>query len=107
MAPERETIRVNERIRVREVRVIGSDAEQLGVSEGDSVRISSAGGSVLVPAEIREALPAGLVFFPEHFSDPPVKDLIPAEVDPVTGVIYHKSGSVLIEKDGNVKGGRA
>jgi translation initiation factor IF-3 len=31
VAPERDTTRVNERIRVREVRVIGSDSEQLGV----------------------------------------------------------------------------
>lgn len=31
MAPERDTVRVNERIRVREVRVIGADGEQLGV----------------------------------------------------------------------------
>ena len=31
MAPERDATRVNERIRVREIRVIGSDSEQLGV----------------------------------------------------------------------------
>lgn len=31
MAPERDTVRVNERIRVREIRVIGADGEQLGV----------------------------------------------------------------------------
>jgi len=31
VAPERDTVRVNERIRVREVRVIGADGEQLGV----------------------------------------------------------------------------
>ncbi|HSG05566.1 MAG TPA: molybdopterin-dependent oxidoreductase, partial [Nitrospiria bacterium] len=84
-----------------------SDAERLGVAEGDAVRISSSGGSVSLPAEIRETLPAGLVFFPEHFSDPPVKDLIPAEVDPVTGVIYHKAGNVSIEKEGGPKGGEA
>jgi len=31
VAPEKDTIRVNEKIRVREVRVIGADSEQLGV----------------------------------------------------------------------------
>ena len=31
VAPERDTIRINERIRVREVRVIGADSQQLGV----------------------------------------------------------------------------
>jgi len=31
VAPEKDTVRINERIRVREIRVIGADAEQLGV----------------------------------------------------------------------------
>jgi translation initiation factor IF-3 len=31
VAPEKDAVRINERIRVREVRVIGSDSEQLGV----------------------------------------------------------------------------
>jgi translation initiation factor IF-3 len=31
VAPEKDTIRINERIRVREIRVIGSNSEQLGV----------------------------------------------------------------------------
>jgi len=31
VAPEKDAVRINERIRVREIRVIGSDAEQLGV----------------------------------------------------------------------------
>jgi translation initiation factor IF-3 len=31
VAPEKDTTRINERIRVREIRVIGSDSEQLGV----------------------------------------------------------------------------
>jgi hypothetical protein len=38
-----------------------------------------------------------LVFFPEHFNTPPVKDLIAAEVDPITRVIYHKQGPVAIQ----------
>ncbi len=38
MAPERDSTRVNERIRVREVRVIGADGEQLGVMAPELAR---------------------------------------------------------------------
>ncbi len=49
MAPERDATRVNERIRVREVRVIGSDGEQLGVmTPEDALAIAREGGLDLV-----------------------------------------------------------
>jgi formate dehydrogenase alpha subunit len=40
----------------------------------------------------------GTCFFPEHFNEPPVKDLMPVEVDPVTAVPYFKFAWVSIEK---------
>lgn len=49
MAPERDTVRVNERIRVREVRVIGPDGEQLGVmAPEEALAIAREGGLDLV-----------------------------------------------------------
>ncbi|MEZ4330483.1 MAG: translation initiation factor IF-3 [Myxococcota bacterium] len=49
MAPERDTVRVNERIRVREVRVIGADGEQLGVMPPEeALAIAREGGLDLV-----------------------------------------------------------
>jgi formate dehydrogenase alpha subunit len=44
------------------------------------------------------SLPARTCFFPEHFNEPPVKDLIPVEVDAVTGVPAFKQAAVSIEK---------
>jgi formate dehydrogenase alpha subunit len=41
---------------------------------------------------------AGSCFFPEHFNEPPVKDLMSVEIDPTTGVPYFKSTRVNIEK---------
>jgi len=35
---------------------------------------------------------------PEHFNDPPVKDLMPFQVDPITRVPYFKLAYVTIEK---------
>ena len=79
------------------LQISSSDAEKLGVKEGETVRLRSPQGEVEVGVEIQPALPAGLVFFPEHFNTPSVKDLLPVEVDPVTGVIYHKMGPVAID----------
>ncbi len=75
-----------------------ADAERLRVATGDRVMLKSPTGKVEVGIEVQPALPAGLVFFPEHFNTPPVKDLIAAEIDPVTRVIYHKRGPVEIER---------
>jgi len=75
-----------------------ADAERLGVAAGDRVRLKSSLGEVEVSVELNEFLPAGLVFFPEHFNDPPLKDLLVCEVDPVTQVPYFKRGWVTIEK---------
>ena len=82
-----------------------ADAERLGISEGESVRLRSPLGETAVAIEIQPALPPGLLFFPEHFSRPPVKDLIAAELDPVTRVVYHKSGPVALEKSAAPAGG--
>ncbi len=49
VAPERDATRVNERIRVREVRVIGADGEQLGVmTPEDALVVAREGGLDLV-----------------------------------------------------------
>ena len=65
---------------------------------GDKVVLRSPSGRVEVGVEIQPRLPAGVVFFPEHFNTPSVKDLIAAEIDPITRVIYHKQGPVAIER---------
>jgi formate dehydrogenase alpha subunit len=37
-------------------------------------------------------------FFPEHFNEPPVKDLMSVHVNPTTGVPSFKQTRVTIEK---------
>jgi len=74
-----------------------ADAERLQLAAGDKVVLRSPSGEVEVGIEIQPRLPAGVVFFPEHFNTPPVKDLIAAELDPITRVIYHKQGPVAIQ----------
>jgi predicted molibdopterin-dependent oxidoreductase YjgC len=48
------------------VELSASDAERLGIAEGDLVRVSSPRGSILVPARIGGP-PEGVVFVPFHY----------------------------------------
>jgi formate dehydrogenase alpha subunit len=74
------------------------DMERMGLKDGDRVRVSSAKGTALLSAKADlSALPASC-FYPEHFNNPPVKDLMSVEVDAVTGVPYFKQAAVSIEK---------
>ncbi|MBI5410560.1 MAG: molybdopterin-dependent oxidoreductase [Nitrospirae bacterium] len=74
------------------------DMERLGLSEGAKVRVTSARGSLKLDAQVDMAVMPGCCFFPEHFNEPPVKDLMSVEVDPVTGVPSFKLTQVKIEK---------
>ncbi|MFQ5781094.1 MAG: molybdopterin oxidoreductase family protein, partial [Nitrospiria bacterium] len=75
-----------------------ADAEALQLETGNLVKIKSPLGSMEVPVEVVPSLPMGLVQFPEHFNQPPVKDLLAGEVDTVSHVPYFKKGPVALEK---------
>ena len=72
--------------------------EQLGVAEDGRVRVTSDQGSVELGVAVDPSVLPGTCAFPEHFNDPPVKDLVPVAVDPVTRVPYFKLTRVTIEK---------
>ena len=72
--------------------------EQLGVAEDGRVRVTSDQGSVELGVAADPSVLPGTCAFPEHFNDPPVKDLVPVAVDPVTRVPYFKLTRVTIEK---------
>ena len=74
------------------------DVESLGLAETDRVNVSSATGSVEMPYRVDASLPSGLSFFPEHFSEPALKDFISCTTDPVSGVPSFKLGPVTLEK---------
>lgn len=82
------------------IRMNPADVEQLGLTEQSTVRLTSRQGSVQAGVKPDPDIQAGSCFFPEHFNEPPVKDLMTAEADPVTGVPYFKSTRVTIEKVG-------
>ena len=74
------------------------DMERLGLKDGDRVRIASAKGQAVLSVKADIAMLPGACFYPEHFNNPPVKDLMAVEVDAVTGVPYFKQTAVSIEK---------
>lgn len=77
-----------------------ADLQQLGLSEQSTVRLTSQQGSVQVGVKADPDILPGSCFFPEHFNEPPVKDLMAVEADATTGVPYFKSTRVNIEKVG-------
>lgn len=74
------------------------DLERMGLGEGARVRVTSQKGSLELGVETDLTVLPGSCFFPEHFNEPPVKDLMPVEVDAATGVPYFKLAEVTIEK---------
>jgi formate dehydrogenase alpha subunit len=74
------------------------DIERMGLSDGGRVRVTSSVGSVELGVEVDRSVLAGSCFFPEHFNEPPVKDLMAVEVDSTTGVPYFKFAQVMVEK---------
>jgi len=76
------------------------DVARLQVGEKDAVRITSARGSLEMWTQLNATLAVGTCFFPEHFNDPPVKDLMDCVIDPHTGVPSFKLAWVSIEKVG-------
>ncbi|MCZ6801296.1 MAG: molybdopterin-dependent oxidoreductase [Nitrospirae bacterium] len=80
------------------LRMCPEDLERLGVGEGGRVRVTSDEGSMEVGVQPDLSVLPGSCMFPEHFNDPPIKDLMPLELDQVTGVPYFKCAQVTIEK---------
>lgn len=82
------------------IRMNPADVEKLGLTEQSTIRLTSQQASVQAGVKADPDVQAGSCFFPEHFNEPPIKDLMTTEVDAVTGVPYFKSTRVTIEKVG-------
>ncbi len=87
IAPNRRSLSMN-----------AGDMDRLGLAEGARVRVSSDRGSVELGARADLAVMPGTCFVPEHFNEPPVKDLFAVEADPTTDVPAFKFAWVAVEK---------
>jgi formate dehydrogenase alpha subunit len=80
------------------LRMNSADMERLGLQDGALVRLISDRGSLQLPVQPDHSVAPLSCFFPEHFNEPPVKDLLSVEVDTLTGVPAFKRTRVTIEK---------
>ncbi|HVG02363.1 MAG TPA: molybdopterin dinucleotide binding domain-containing protein, partial [Nitrospira sp.] len=74
-----------------------ADADRLSLAEGDGVRIWNAKGSVTTTVKIRQRVPIGLLWFPEHF-DGEAKHLADWTIDPQSQIPYFKRARVSLAK---------
>ena len=81
----------------RALRMTPDDCRRLGVDDGGRVRVTSDQGSLELGVQPDMSVLPGTCVFPEHFNDPPVKDLSRVDVDPVTRVPYFKVTRVTLE----------
>ncbi|RMH32796.1 MAG: 4Fe-4S dicluster domain-containing protein [Nitrospirae bacterium] len=73
------------------------DLERLGIHQGGRVRLITDQGSVDLEVEEDLSVMPGSCTFPEHFTEPPLKDLVSVQLDPITGVPYFKLTGVTLE----------
>jgi formate dehydrogenase alpha subunit len=79
------------------LRMNPEDAGRLGLVDGELVRLANGQGQATAILSIRARVPAGMVWFPEHFNDT-LKPLVDWSVDPLTRVPHCRLAHVSIEK---------
>jgi predicted molibdopterin-dependent oxidoreductase YjgC len=74
------------------------DAARYGLGNGDSVRVVSRRGAVVMPARIDDGLRAGLVFTTFHFNDDVATNVLTIDAtDPQSGTAEFKAAAVRLE----------
>ncbi len=74
------------------------DASQLGIAQGDKVKVSSRRGVVVTKGKITDAMPPGLVFMAFHFAESAANILTNPKLDPVSKIPELKVSAVKVEK---------
>jgi predicted molibdopterin-dependent oxidoreductase YjgC len=80
------------------VEINPKDAEELEVSEGETLILASRRGEIEIPARISTAVPHGTVFVPIHFGENPTNYLTNPAFDPLAKIPEFKVGAVHIKK---------
>ena len=73
------------------------DAVELGVGEGDTVRVSSRRGSMLIGARLSERQARGQIFIPFHFREAAANLLTNPRLDPYAKIAEFKISAVRVE----------
>jgi formate dehydrogenase major subunit len=77
------------------------DAERLGVTNGEIVRVSSKRGGIEVPVRIDHGLRPGLTFMTPHFQDDVATNILTIDAtDPKSGTAEFKAAAIRVERRG-------
>jgi formate dehydrogenase major subunit len=93
----RRSIGLNERYPEGLVEINPKDAEKLGITDGDMVKISSRRGVVEVKANVIETPPEGTVFMTFHFKEAAANILTNPALDPIGKIPEYKVCAVKVE----------
>jgi len=80
------------------VEISTKDAAQIGIAEGDKVKVSSRRGEVIAKSRITGALPSGVVFMTFHFAESAANILTNPKLDPIAKIPEYKVAAVKVEK---------
>ncbi len=75
-----------------------SDAQHLGLSDGDRVRVVSPVGEVSSTVRVTDTLPSGMLFMPISFPESPVNELFGITLDPRAKTPALKQCAVRLER---------
>jgi predicted molibdopterin-dependent oxidoreductase YjgC len=81
-----------------EIQINAEDGAQLGIENGELVRVTSRRGQATGKARLTDTLPRGMVFMTFHFAEIPANALTGDAVDPVAKIPEYKVSAVKIEK---------
>ena len=79
------------------VQINPADAEKLGVSNGDPVRVATRRGELTVKAKLAD-LREGVIWMPLHYAETPTNTLTNDALDPVCGITELKVCAARIER---------
>lgn len=80
------------------VEVNGADAKKIRVKDGDSVRVTSRRGSIVLPAKVGTRVEAGVLFIPFQFWEAAANVLTNPEYDPTARIPEFKVCAVRLER---------
>ena len=80
------------------VEISPADAKALGISDGETVKVSSRRGEITAKARVTGVSQPGVVFMTFHFAESPANMLTNPALDPVSKIPEYKVCAVRIEK---------
>jgi len=89
---------LNELLSEGYVEVNPTNAEELGILEGDEVKVKSRRGEIRIKARVSDIVPKGVVFIPFHFAEAAANALTIAALDPVAKIPEYKVCAVRLER---------